>query len=192
MSRLRSTWQISPFDDGARPSQAAAKHDHQNIIAVFDAAAAVRFIESDGHGRGGSVSIAVEVHVKFLERNVETIGNSFDDAQVRLMRYDTSDVVNRQARFFERFLSSAQHCDHRLLVNFFARHVNRRQVLTDIVPRDWATRSSTGHKKNVGELSIAADMRADHPMSAAAMLQNGRTRAVAKKHTGIAIGPIGD
>jgi len=64
----------SPFDDCTRPSQAAAKHDHQDIIAVFDAAAAVRFIESDGHGRGGSVSIAVEVHVKFLERNVETIG----------------------------------------------------------------------------------------------------------------------
>ena len=108
------------------------------------------------------------------------------------MRNDTSDVMDRQARLFEHFFSGAQHRGHRLFVNFFAGHVNRRQVFIDVVPGDRTTRSTTGHKKNIRELSIAADMRADHAMSAAAMLQDGRTGAVAKKHTGVAIGPIGD
>jgi hypothetical protein len=35
----------SPLDDGAGPGQAAAEHDHQDVIAAFDSPGAVRFIE---------------------------------------------------------------------------------------------------------------------------------------------------
>ena len=58
--------------------------------------------------------------------------------------------------------------------------------------RDRATRSATRHEKNVREIAVASDVRADHPVGAPAMLENGCARAVSEKHARIAIGPIRD
>ena len=44
------------------------------------------------------------------------------------MGNDAGDVLDRQTRLFERFFCCAQHCRHRLLVNFLAGHVNGDQV----------------------------------------------------------------
>ena len=41
-------------------------------------------------------------------------------------------------------------------------------------------------------LAVAADVSADHAVSAAAMAQNSGAGAVAEKHARVAIGPVGD
>ena len=41
-------------------------------------------------------------------------------------------------------------------------------------------------------LAVAADVGANDAVRAAAMPQNGRAGAVAEKHAGVAIGPVGD
>ena len=67
----------------------------EHVIAGFDSAAAVRFIEGDGDGRRGGVSVAVEIHENFVERNLQSVGDRFDDADVGLVRNDAGDVVDR-------------------------------------------------------------------------------------------------
>src|SRR5437870_8135025 len=59
----------SPFDDGTGPSESTAKHNHQNVIAVFDPTAAICFIQGDGDSSRGSVPILVEINVEAIERN---------------------------------------------------------------------------------------------------------------------------
>ena len=79
----------------ARPGQSAAEDDHQNVIAGFDPAGAVGFVEGDGDGRGGSVAVAIEIHEESLERDLQPIGDRFDDAEIGLVRNDAGDVVDR-------------------------------------------------------------------------------------------------
>src|SRR5437867_13366765 len=76
---------------GARPSQPSAEHHHQYIIAMFDTAAAICFVQRDGDGRGRSVSVLVQIHVKSLERNFQSVGDGFDDAQIGLMWNDAGE-----------------------------------------------------------------------------------------------------
>src|SRR5438477_11285164 len=83
----------SPFDDGAGPGESAAEHDHENVIAMLDSAAAIRFIQRDGNGGCGSVSVLVEIYVEAIERNFQSVGDRLDDAQVRLMGNNARDVV---------------------------------------------------------------------------------------------------
>ena len=70
-----------PFDDRARPGQPAAEDDHQDVIASLDPAGAIRFIERDGDRGGRSVAVTIEIHEKSFERNLQPIGDRFDDAQ---------------------------------------------------------------------------------------------------------------
>ncbi len=70
----------SPFNDRARPGQPTPEDDHQYVISWLDAAAAVRFIKGNGYGSGGCIAVAIEINVKFFERNAQPIGNSLDDA----------------------------------------------------------------------------------------------------------------
>ena len=59
--------------------------------------------------------------------------------------------------------------------------------------RDRMARAAAGHPKNVGKFSVARDVGADDAVAAAAaMAQDGRAGAVAEKHAGVALGPIGD
>ena len=127
-----SVQQSLPFDDRARPGQSAAEHDHQNVIAVFDPAGAIRFVERDGDRGGRRVAVLVEIHKESIERNFQSIGDRFDDAEIGLVRNDAGDVVGRQAGLLERFLGRVHHRDDRLLVNFLARHVDR---VADSCPR---------------------------------------------------------
>ena len=66
------------------------------------------------------------------------------------------------------------------------------QIHVRVFARDRATRAAARHEQNVGELSVAPDVRADDAVLAAAMSQNGRAGAVAEKHAGVAIGPVRD
>ena len=65
-------------------------------------------------------------------------------------------------------------------------------VLVGVVGCDRTTRAAPGHEKDVGKISVAADMGADDSVGAAAMLQNRSAGAVSEQHTGIAIGPVRD
>src|SRR5207245_4336853 len=125
---------------------------------MFDTAAAICFVQRDGDGRGRSVSVLVQVHVKSLERNFQSIGDGFDDAQVGLMWNDANDVVGSQAGVGERLSRGVDHRGDGLLVNFFAGHVNGRQIHIDVVARDWAARSSARHDLNIGALVVIGDM----------------------------------
>ncbi len=84
-----------PLDDRSGPGQSAAEDDHQNVIAGFDSAAAIRLIEGDGDGRGGGVAVAIEIHEEFLDRDFQSVGDRFNDADVGLVRDDAGDVVDR-------------------------------------------------------------------------------------------------
>ena len=66
------------------------------------------------------------------------------------------------------------------------------EVQIDVIPGDGTARTAAGHEQNIGELTIAPDVSADYAVRAAAMLQNRRACAVAKKDAGISIGPIGN
>src|SRR5437660_11762525 len=90
---VRESCNRSPFYYGACPGQAATENYHQYVIAMFDTAAAICFVQSDGDGRGRSVSVLVQIHVKSLERNFQSVGDGFDDAQIGLMWNDAGDVV---------------------------------------------------------------------------------------------------
>ena len=109
------------------------------------------------------------------------------------MRNDAGNIIDRQPSLIERFLRSAQHGDDGLLVNFLARHVNGLQMLIRVFARDRGFATAAGHEQNIGVLTIAADVGADDAVrSAAAMPQNRRARAIAKKHARVAIGPVRD
>src|SRR5438034_621061 len=162
------------------PGQAATENYHQYIIAMFDTAAAICFVQSDGDSRGRRVSVLVQIHVKSLERNFQSVGDGFDDAQVGLMWNDAGDVVRCQARVRQNFSGSVDHRDDGLFVSFLPGHVNRRQIHSDIVERDWAARAAARHKQNIGELTVTADMRADNAVRATPMLQHRRAGAVAE------------
>ena len=159
---------------------------------MFDSAAAIRFIERDSHRCGRRVSVLVEIYEEAIERNFQSIGNAFDDAQVCLMRNHASDVVRGETGIGENLLRRSHHRRDRLLVNFFAEHVNGIQVHVDVVARDRTPRAAAGHEQNVGELSVAADVRADNAVCAAAMLQHRRASSIAEKDTSVAIGPVRD
>ena len=182
----------SPFDDGAGPSQAAAKHNHQNVIAMFYPAAAICFIQGNRDCGGRSVSVFVEVHVETVEWNFQSIGDCLDDPQISLMRDDARDVVRGQTRIGQNLSRGVDHRGDGLLVNFFAGHVNRRQIHIDIVARDRAARSAAGHEQDLSELSIAADVRANDAMRAAAVTQHRRASAIAEQHASVSIGPVRD
>ena len=183
--------QALPLDHRARPGEPAAEDDHQDVIAGFDAAGAICFIERDGNGGSGGVPVAIQIHEKTLHRNFHPIGDRFDDADICLVRDDAGDVVDRQAGFIERFLRGIEHRDDGLLVNFLARHVDGLQVLMRVVPRDRLARTAARHPKDIGKFTVAPDMRADDAVCAAvAMLQDGGAGAVAEEDTGVAVGPI--
>ncbi len=108
------------------------------------------------------------------------------------MRNYASDVVDRQSRLVERFFGCVDHGGDRLLVNFLSDHVDGVQIKIDIVAGDRAARATARHEKDVTELSIASDVCADYAMGAAAMAQDSRASAVAKKDASITIGPVCD
>ena len=62
------------------------------------------------------------------------------------MRNDVSDVVNGQASLFKRSFRCLDHGGNRLLVHFFAGHVDGIQIQIDIFTRDRATRTAAGHE----------------------------------------------
>src|SRR5438132_12263281 len=112
----------SPLDDRARPGEATAKYDHENEIALFDSSAAVGFVQSNRDGRGRSVAVLVEIHVELFDRNLQTIGDAFDDPEIGLMRDDTGNVIDGQSGFLQSLSGSVEHGYDRLFVNFLAGH----------------------------------------------------------------------
>ena len=182
----------SPFDDGAGPGQATAEYNHQNVIAVFDPAAAICFIQGDRDRRGRSIPVFVEVHVETFQRDFQSVGDCLDDPQISLMRDDARDVVRSEPRIGQDFSGGVDHRGDGLLVNFFAGHVNRRQIHIDIVARDRAARAAAGHEQNLSELSIAADVGANDTMRAAAVTQHRRASAIAEQHASVSIRPVRD
>src|SRR6266404_2465563 len=160
---------MSPFDHAAGPGEAAAENDHENVIARLDSTTAVGFIERDRHSRGRCIAVSIEIHIKLFQWNAETIRNCLDDAKVRLVRNDASDVMDRQARLFEGLFGRAQHGGDRLFVNFLPGHVNGCEIQIDLVARDWAPRTATRHKQDVAVLAVAADVSADDTVTAASV-----------------------
>ena len=84
-----------PLEDRTGPGQTAAEDHHQDIVAGFDSAAAIRFIERDRDRRSGSIPESVEIHEELVDGDFQAIRNRFDDAHVRLMRNNAGDIVNR-------------------------------------------------------------------------------------------------
>src|SRR5438445_6378789 len=190
--RLRQTPYNSPFQNRARPSEPAAEHDHQNVIAALDPAAAIRFVECDGYGRSRGIAVAIQIHKHFVARYAETFCDSLEDAQICLVRNDTGDVFNGKASLVEGLFGCVQHRDDRLFVHFLAGHVDRCQMHVRIFTSDGAPRTAAGHEQNICVPAVAADMSADYTVSTASVAQNSRAGAVSKKDAGVAIGPIRD
>src|SRR6187455_168393 len=66
-------------------------------------------------------------------------------------------------------------------------------MLMGVLGGDWRFASAAGHPEDVGKITVAPDVGADDAVRASRpMLQDGGAGAVAKKHTGIAIGPVRD
>src|SRR5512132_1336811 len=77
-SRLKRR-RASPLNDGTGPGEAAAEHDHQNVIAAFDSPGAVRFIERNRYSGSRGIAVSIEVHEHFVARNAESIGDRLHD-----------------------------------------------------------------------------------------------------------------
>src|SRR5438445_8068016 len=107
--RLRQTPYNSPFQNRARPSEPAAEHDHQDVIAALDPAAAIRFVECDGYGRSRGIAVAIQIHKHFVARYAEPVCDSLDAAQICLARNDTGDDFNGIASLVEGVFGCLQH-----------------------------------------------------------------------------------
>src|SRR4029453_6399328 len=71
----------SPLNHPACPGEAAAEHNHQDVIAAFDSPGAVRFIERNRYGGSRRIAVSIEVHEHFIPRNAEPIGDRLNDSQ---------------------------------------------------------------------------------------------------------------
>src|SRR4029453_13271267 len=81
----------SPLNDRACPREAAAEHDHQDVIAAFDSPGAVRLIERNRYSGSGGVAVAVQIDKHFVSRNAQPIRDRLHDPEIRLMRNNASD-----------------------------------------------------------------------------------------------------
>ena len=54
--------------------------------------------------------------------------------------------------FSSAFLRSVDHRDDGLFVNFFARHLDRLQVIVDVLARNRVARAAAWHPKDIGEI----------------------------------------
>src|SRR5207245_10298154 len=102
---------------------------------------------ADGHGRGGGVTVAIEIHKHLVARNPKPFPDCLYDAQVRLMRDDTGDVSDGEASLIDRFPGRRQHRGHGLFIDFLTRHVDRLQIQMRVFPRDRRLRSPPGMNK---------------------------------------------
>src|SRR2546423_3379927 len=107
-----------PLDDRTGPSQSASEHDHQHVVTFFDSARTIRFIKRDGDRCRRSVAVAIDIDENLLSGNPEPLSDSFDDAQIRLMRNNAGDVIDGETGLFDRFPRGPEHGRDGLLVNF--------------------------------------------------------------------------
>src|SRR6185369_3666249 len=95
---------------------------------------------------------------KTVDGDLQSISDSFNDSDIRLMRDDTCDVIDGEAGFGERFLRSRKHGDHGLLINIFAGHVDGLKVVVSVFAGYRRLATTSGHEKNVAIIPVASDV----------------------------------
>ncbi len=81
----------SPLDDGARLGEPTTEDHHQDEVALLEAAAAVRLIERNRNRSGRGVAVAVHINEEAVERDLQPVGDGFDDADACVVRNNACD-----------------------------------------------------------------------------------------------------
>src|SRR5690606_3110963 len=86
----RSKISMPPEKAGA-PGETGSERDHENDVATFNPFRAPGFVEDERNGGGGGVADAIDVERETVERQLEAVGQHFNNADVGLVRNDESD-----------------------------------------------------------------------------------------------------
>src|SRR4029077_8630918 len=114
---------LLPLHDRTGIGKPSAEYDHQNVVSDLESAGAIPFIERDSHcGRGG-VSVTIEIHLKFRERNVQPTGQGLDDPEVCLVRNDAGEIIDGKAALLQRAIRRRQYGGHGLFEGFATVHM---------------------------------------------------------------------
>lgn len=127
-----------PADGRCSPSEAGAEHDEHDMVATFECAGAVGFIQCDGDGGGGGIAVFVEIDEDAFVRDGEAVGDGVDDAQVGLMGDHAGDVFRVPAGAFDDFFCGFLHAGDGDLEDLLALHAEGVWVGGDVFGGDWA------------------------------------------------------
>lgn len=188
---------VLPAHDAGGPSESGAEGDEQHVVAGFDDAGAVGFVEGDGAGGGAGVTEFVDIGKGAFFWDAEAVSGGIDDADVGLMGDDDVDVRRFQAGEIDGPGAGGGDVGDGGLECLLALHVDGIEMQMSILSGDGKGGAASGNIENVGQCPIGPHHGDQHlwfmySLVGAATAQNGGSSSVAKKHTRVAVAPVDD
>ena len=108
---------------GRRPSQACTEGNKQTKIPFLESGGFVSLVQGQRNGRGGSISVFVQIAIKLIQGNLESLGQTLHNSCVCLMRDHVIDLTFIESVFCKQLYGRAFHDPNRGLEDLSTVHL---------------------------------------------------------------------
>ena len=134
-----------PLNHRRSPGQPGPEDNEQDQISALNFSRTYRFVQGDGDGRGGSVTVTIEVRKKLLGPRAEAFPHGVNDAAVGLMRDDAFDFGDVKLAPPHGFRGGREHGLDGVLEGFLAFHAQVMHARGDGFRRGGTPAAAAGH-----------------------------------------------
>src|SRR5262249_40511457 len=149
-------------------------------------------IQGNGDGGGGSVAVFVHVHEDLFGLDPQPFADGVNDAAIGLVRDDAFDLGDVDLAAAHGFSAGGAHGVDGTLEGFFAVHAKKMEPALDRVHGGGTAAASARHAEQLGLVAFGPHAGGEETVRVGPVLQNGRARAIAEEHAGVAVGPVHD